>query len=118
MFAGFDAEAIAAFTAADVERLLGDAGIVRTRAKIEATITNARALLELDSLDALVWSYAPDPGPAPLGPADIPAQTPESAALSKRLRKEGFRFVGPTTVYAFMQSMGLVNDHVADCAFR
>ena len=118
VFAGFDPEAVAAFGPADVERLLTDAGIVRNRAKIEATIGNARATLAIDSLDALVWSYAPAAGPAPQGPGDIPAQTAESTALSKELLRRGFRFVGPTTVYAFMQSMGLVNDHVAGCAFR
>ena len=118
VFAGFDPARVAAFGQADVERLMGDAGIVRNRAKIEATIGNARAMLDLESLDALAWSYAPEPGAAPRGPSDIPAQTPESKALSKELLRRGFRFVGPTTVYAFMQSMGLVNDHVADCDFR
>ena len=118
VFAGFDPQAVAAFGPGDVERLMADAGIVRNRAKIEATISNARAMLELDSLDELVWSYAPQPGPAPGGPADIPASTTESKALSKELQRRGFRFVGPTTVYAFMQSMGLVNDHVAGCDFR
>ena len=118
VFAGFDPERVAAFGPDDVEGLLNDAGIVRNRAKIEATIGNARAMLELDSLSDLVWSYAPEPRPAPAGPGDIPVSTPESKALSKELQRRGFRFVGPTTVYAFMQAMGLVDDHVADCAFR
>ena len=117
-FAGFDPEAVASFTEADVDRLMADTGIVRNRAKIAATIGNARAMAGLDSLSDLVWSYAPSPRPAPHGAGDIPAQTLESVALSKELKRRGFRFVGPTTVYAFMQSMGLVNDHVADCAYR
>ena len=118
VFAGFDPHTIAAFGPKDVERLAADRGIVRNRAKIEATITNARAMLELESLSELVWSFAPGPRPAPKTPADIPAQTPESAALSKELKRHGFRFVGPTTCYAFMQAMGLVNDHLADCPAR
>ena len=118
VFCGFDPERLAEFGAADVDRLLGDPGIVRNRAKVEATIGNARAMLSVDSLAELVWSFAPPPGPAPAGPADIPATTAESGALSKELKRRGFRFVGPTTVYAFMQSMGLVNDHVAGCAVR
>ena len=117
-FAGFEPETVASFTDVDVERLMADAGIVRNRAKIEATIGNARAMAGVDSLSDLVWGFAPPPRPAPQGPGDIPAQTAESVALSKELKRRGFRFVGPTTVYAFMQSMGLVNDHVADCAFR
>ncbi|HVM18798.1 MAG TPA: DNA-3-methyladenine glycosylase I [Egibacteraceae bacterium] len=118
VFANFDPPTVARFDDADVERLMTDAGIVRNRAKIEATVTNARAMASVDSLSALVWRYAPSPRPAPRRPSDIPAVTPESTALSKELKRHGFRFVGPTTVYAFMQSMGLVNDHVADCAFR
>ena len=118
VFAGFEPEVVAAFDETDVERLMADAGIVRNRAKILATIGNARAMADIDSLDALVWSYAPPPRPAPPGAGDIPAQTAESKALSKELLRRGFRFVGPTTVHAFMQSMGLVNDHVAGCAFR
>ena len=117
-FAGFDIEAVAAFGERDVARLLGDVGIVRNRRKIEATIANARAVLTLDSLADLVWGYAPAPGPPPQTSSDIPAQTPESKALSKDLKRRGFRFVGPTTVYAFMQSMGLVNDHLASCPTR
>ena len=118
VFAGFEPEKVAEFGAADVERLLTDPGIVRNRAKIEATITNARAVLDVDSFSGLVWSFAPPPGPAPRTAADIPAQTPESAALSKELKHRGFRFVGPTTCYAFMQAMGLVNDPLADCESR
>ncbi len=118
VFAGFDPEAVAAFTPRDVERLAGDAGIVRNRSKISATIDNARAVLAMDSLSELVWSFAPPPGPAPRVPGDIPAQTAESRAMSRELKRRGFRFVGPTICYAFMQSMGLVNDHVADCTFR
>jgi DNA-3-methyladenine glycosylase I len=118
VFCGFDPPQVAAFEEADVQRLVGDAGIVRNRAKIEATVANARAMLDVESLDDLVWSFAPPAGPAPVVPADIPAQTAESKALSKELKRRGFRFVGPTTVYAFMQSMGLVNDHLADCPAR
>ena len=115
-FAGFRISAVAAFDEADVERLLSDSGIVRHRGKIEAAIGNARAALELpEGLDALVWSYAPAPRPRPRARAGIPARTPESEALSKELRRHGFRFVGPTTVYAFMQSAGLVDDHLAGC---
>ncbi|MGZ4382552.1 MAG: DNA-3-methyladenine glycosylase I [Gaiellaceae bacterium] len=115
-FAGFRISAVAAFGEADVERLLCDPGIVRHRGKIEAAIGNARAALELpEGLDALVWSYAPAPRPRPRARAGIPARTPESEALSKELRRHGFRFVGPTTVYAFMQSAGLVDDHLAGC---
>src|SRR5688500_6950040 len=115
VFAGFDPEVVASYGESDVERLMADAGIVRNRAKIEATISNARAMLDIASLSELVWNYAPEPRPAPVRAGDIPAETPESKALSKDLKKRGFRFFGPTTVYAFMQSMGLVNDHVADC---
>jgi DNA-3-methyladenine glycosylase I len=122
VFAGFDPEAVARFGDEDVARLLTDARIVRNRAKIEATIGNARATLALadegTSLSALVWSFQPPPRPAPKVPEDLPSQTPESAALSKALRRHGFRFVGPTTVYAFMQAMGLVNDHLDGCPAR
>jgi DNA-3-methyladenine glycosylase I len=116
-FAGFDAEQVARFGAKDVERLLGDAGIVRNRAKIEAAIQNARATLELGSLDAYFWEFI---GGRPRVNAwrtlaELPAETPESRALSKDLKRRGFRFVGPTSMYAFMQSVGLVNDHTVDC---
>jgi DNA-3-methyladenine glycosylase I len=119
-FAGFRIEAVAAFGERDVERLMADAGIVRNRAKIEAAIGNARAAAALpDGLSALVWSFAPDPGrPAPRTPADIAPTTPESAALSKELKRRGFAFVGPTTAYATMQACGLVDDHLAGCYAR
>ena len=116
-FAGFDVEAVARFADRDVERLLADAEIVRHRGKIEATIANARAAAALDApLPKLLWSFAPPPRPRPKSVADIAAQTPESAALARELRGRGFRFLGPTTVYAFMQAAGLVDDHVAGCA--
>jgi DNA-3-methyladenine glycosylase I len=118
-FAGFDPEAVAAFGEADVARLLDDAGIVRNRLKIEATISNARTLLDLDeSFSDLLWSFAPPAGPAPATFADVPATTPESIAMAKALKKRGFRFVGPTTAYALMQATGMVNDHLADCIAR
>jgi DNA-3-methyladenine glycosylase I len=120
-FAEFDIEAVAAFDDDDVTRLLGDAGIVRNRAKIDAAIANARAALAVEGgLAALMWSYAPDPSKrrAPKSLGDIPAVTPESTALAKDLKRRGFRFVGPTTVYAHLQACGMVNDHLAGCAFR
>jgi DNA-3-methyladenine glycosylase I len=113
-FAGFDVERIAAFGEADVARLMADEGIVRNRLKIDATINNARAALDVD-LAELVWAFAPDPRPRPPTPADVPALTPESTALAKELKKRGFRFLGPTTVYAMMQACGLVDDHIAGC---
>jgi DNA-3-methyladenine glycosylase I len=120
-FAGFEPEAVARFGERDVERLLGNSGIVRNRLKVESAIANARATLavqeELGSLDAFLWSFV---GGAPrangwrsLG--EIPAETEESRAMSKELKRRGFRFVGPTICYAFMQAAGLVNDHVVDC---
>ncbi len=123
-FAGFDPEKVAAFDDGDVGRLLGDAGIVRHRGKIEATIANAAATLavqaERGSLAALVWEFEPvrrgRATPVRLG--DLPPQTPESLALSKALRRYGFRFIGPTTAYAAMQSLGLVNDHLKGCHAR
>ena len=119
-FAGFDIAAVARFGPADVERLMGDAGIVRNRAKIEAAIANARAAMAVDDLGALIWSFAPDPDgrPAPRTFADVPAVTPESTALAKELKRRGFRFVGPTTAYALMQACGLVNDHLEGCCAR
>jgi DNA-3-methyladenine glycosylase I len=118
-FAGFDPARVAAFGDADVERLMADAGIVRNRAKVAATIANARAVLDLDgSLDELLWSFAPPPRPAPRGLGDVPAVTDESTALAKQLKRRGFRFVGPTTAYALMQATGMVNDHLAGCVFR
>lgn len=125
-FAGFDFEAVARFGPPDVERLLGDAGIVRHRGKIEATIGNARRACELvereGSLAAYIWSFEPDPEsrPAELTEAALRAlsTSTESVALSKDLKKRGWRFFGPTTAYAFMQAMGLVNDHTEACATR
>jgi len=121
-FADFKIASVAAFTDADKERLLADAGIIRNRAKIEATVANARVLAEWapGELDELIWSFAPDPAgrPAPKSLADVPAVTDESTALSKTLKKRGIRFVGPTTAYALMQACGLVDDHLADCVAR
>ena len=121
-FAGFEPDAIARFGPDDVERLLRDAGIVRNRAKIEATIANARATVDLRDrgtpLDEIVWAHRPEPRPAPASFADVPAQLPEAAALAKALKKAGFRFVGPTTVYAMMQATGIVNDHLVGCDAR
>src|SRR5687767_12644936 len=119
-FEGFDPEVVAGYGTAEIDRLLGDAAIVRHRGKIEATIANAQATLAMHeagtSLSELVWSHAPPPRPAPLTAiSEIPASTPESTALSKAMRKLGMRFVGPTTVYAFMQSAGVVDDHLAGC---
>jgi len=125
-FAGFDFEQVALFGAHDVERLLGDASIVRHRGKIESTINNARRCVELveaeGSLAAYVWRFepAPETRPSPLTWKALQAmsQTDESRALAKDLKRRGWSFVGPTTVYAFMQAMGLVNDHVEGCASR
>jgi len=115
-FRGFSIEAVARYGPADVERLLSDPGIVRNRSKIEATIANARAALDLPGgLARLLWSYAPSPRPRPAASSEIPARTPESVALARELRRRGFRFVGPTTVYALMQATGMVDDHLADC---
>ena len=120
-FAGFDFGKVASFGERDVERLLGDASIVRHRGKIEAVINNAQRASELveqeGSLAAFVWRFEPEPHPAPLTPEDLQAlaQTDASRALAKELKRRGWRFVGPTTVYAFMQAMGLVNDHLAGC---
>ena len=115
-FAGFDVETVAAFGDDDVARLLADAGIVRNRAKIEATIANARAAADLDiDLSDLLWSYAPPPRPRPRTLADVPSLSPESQAMAKDLKKRGFRFVGPTTAYALMQATGMVDDHIASC---
>jgi DNA-3-methyladenine glycosylase I len=125
-FAGFDRDRLARFRARDVTRLLGDAGIVRHRGKIEAAIANARAACEVaereGSLAGLVWRFEPSPASRPrrLTGAALArlTETPESRALSKELKRRGFRFVGPTTVYAFMQAMGLVNDHLEGCHAR
>ena len=123
-FDGFDIEKVASYGERDIARLLSDEGIVRNRKKIEAAIANARTARELHSagetIDELIWSFAPDPKtrPAPRSGEDIPAVTDESTALSKELKRRGFIFVGPTTAYATMQAVGLVNDHLAGCAFR
>ncbi len=125
-FDGFDAERVARYTARDIERLLGDAGIVRHRGKIESTINNAQRVLELraefGSLAAWAWGYEPPPAARPkrMTLAALKAMTtsPESVAMSKDLKKRGWSFVGPTTVYAFMQAMGLVNDHLDGCHVR
>ncbi len=118
-FAGFDPQAVARFGPDDVERLMADAGIVRNRAKIEAAIGNAAAVLELDGGFAdLVWSFAPPPRPAPRSFADVPATTDESVALSRELKRRGFRFFGPTTAYAMMQATGMVDDHLEGCFAR
>ena len=118
-FAGFDPAAVAKFGHSDIERLLGDAGIVRHRGKIEATINNAGRALEMadefGSLAAYFWTYEPK---RQFPPRDIPATTDVSTALSKDLKARGWRFVGPTTAYAFMQAMGLVNDHLEGCEAR
>lgn len=119
-FANFECEAVAQFTEADVERLLQNPGIIRHRGKIEAAINNARRALELreeaGSLAAFFWRYEPDP--AEHARRGLVSQTPESGALSKALKKRGWRFVGPTTIHAFMQAMGMVNDHAPGCAFH
>lgn len=119
-FAGFEPAAVAEFGDDDVERLLADAGIVRNRLKVNAAITNARAVVALQeaggSLDQLFWSYVPAPrATRPTGWNDVPASTPESVALTKELKKVGFVFVGPTTMYAAMQACGLVDDHIEGC---
>jgi len=122
-FDGFDVEKVAAYGERDTARLLDDAGIVRNRKKIEAAIANARAIRELhagrETLDEVVWGFAPDASrSAPKSFDELAATTPESTALSKELKRRGFVFVGPTTAYASMQAAGLVNDHLAGCAFR
>jgi DNA-3-methyladenine glycosylase I len=118
-FANFEVERIAAFGEADRARLLADAGIVRNRLKVDATIANARAALALEvDLADLLWSFAPEPRPRPRTPADVPPSTPESAAMAKELKRRGFRFVGPTTAYAMMQACGLVDDHIEGCRIR
>ena len=116
-FAGFDPARVARFGPADVDRLLGDEGIVRNRLKVESAITNARATLDAGGLDELLWAVV---GREPIvnrwaSLREIPAETAESRALSKELKRRGFRFVGPTICYALMQACGLVNDHVVTC---
>ena len=113
-FDGFDPSRVATFDDARVTRLLTDSGIVRNRAKIEATVRNARAVVDLD-LDRLLWSFAPTDHIRPASGADVPAVTPESKAMAKELKRRGFAFVGPTTCYAMMQATGMVDDHLTDC---
>ena len=121
-FAGFDPEAVAAFGPEDLERLLADPRVIRQRAKLEAAVANARATLALrgsgEDLARLVWSFRPPDAPAPEGWPDVPSETPASRDLAKTLKGRGFRFIGPTTAYALMQSAGLVNDHLAACPVR
>jgi DNA-3-methyladenine glycosylase I len=123
-FDGFDIERIAAYGNKERKRLLADAGIVRNRMKIEATITNAKATREMhangETLDELIWSFAPDSDsrPVPRTLADLEATTPESKALAKELKRRRFVFVGPTSAYSTMEAVGVVNDHLAGCAFR
>ena len=115
-FDGFDIETVARFTDRDVTRLMADVGIVRNRAKIEATIANARAAADLEvDLSDLLWSYAPPTRPRPRTLSDVPSLSPESQAMAKDLKKRGFRFVGPTTAYALMQATGMVDDHIESC---
>jgi DNA-3-methyladenine glycosylase I len=121
-FHGFEIDQVAAMGEADIERLLLDAGIVRHRGKIASTINNAKQAQEIraefGSLARYIWGFEPEPVTGPQSMGEVPAQTEASKALSKDLRKRGFSFVGPTTVYAFMQAMGLVNDHVEGCFCR
>jgi DNA-3-methyladenine glycosylase I len=121
-FAGFDPGEVARFGDADVERLLANADIVRNRAKIEATLANANATVALrttaEPLDVLVRAHAPAPNQAPKTWADVPTTRPEAVALARELKRRGFRFVGPTTLYALMQACGLVDDHLAGCPAR
>jgi DNA-3-methyladenine glycosylase I len=115
-FHQFDVERVARYRDRDIARLMEDAGIVRNRAKIEATIANARAVADLDvDFGELLWSFAPPQRPRPAAMSDVPAVTPESTAMAKELKRRGFRFVGPTTAYALMQATGMVDDHTADC---
>jgi DNA-3-methyladenine glycosylase I len=115
-FAGFDVDTVARFGEQDIDRLLADPGIVRNRAKIEATIGNARVIVdgELD-LDALLWSFAPSRRARPADLSQVPATSPESMAMAQELKRRGLRFVGPTTAYALMQATGMVDDHIVDC---
>jgi len=115
-FHRFDVDRVARYTDRDVDRLMADAGIVRNRAKIEATIANARAVADLDvDLGELLWSFAPPDRPRPAALSEVPAVSAESTAMAKELKRRGFRFVGPTTAYALMQATGMVDDHVASC---
>ncbi|MGO8853860.1 DNA-3-methyladenine glycosylase I [Mycobacterium sp.] len=117
-FSGFDIDTVAGYSDADVQRLMADEGIVRNRAKIEATIANARAAADLGSsaeLSELLWSFAPASRPRPVEASQIPSATEESKAVARELKRRGFRFVGPTTAYALMQATGMVDDHIRDC---
>ncbi len=115
-FHNFDIDRVARYTDRDINRLMADTEIVRNRAKIEATIANARAAADSDiDLGELLWSFAPPPRQRPADLSEVPAVTPESTAMAKELKRRGFRFVGPTTAYALMQATGMVDDHVADC---
>jgi DNA-3-methyladenine glycosylase I len=115
-FKGFDVDEVARFADHDIARLMDDTGIVRNRAKIEATIANARAIIDLGTdFSDLLWSFAPAPRPRPADLSQVPAITPESTAMAKELKRRGFRFVGPTTAYALMQATGMVDDHTASC---
>lgn len=117
-FDGFDVEKVARFTEADMQRLLADDGIVRNRAKIEATVANARAVMDLGSpqdLSDLLWSFAPPPRPRLADLSQIPSTSAESTAMARELKRRGFRFVGPTTAYALMQATGMVDDHISAC---
>ncbi|MBW0018681.1 MAG: DNA-3-methyladenine glycosylase I [Mycobacterium sp.] len=117
-FDGFDVDTVARYGDADVQRLLADEGIVRNRAKIEATIANARAAAELgtpEDFSKLLWSFAPPPRSRPANGSEIPSTSVESQAMARELKRRGFRFVGPTTAYALMQATGMVDDHIRDC---
>lgn len=120
-FAGFDADQVASYGAADRERLMADAGIVRNQRKVEAAITNARATVALrdrGGLEDFILGFRPDPVPAPLTSFDLPTTTPASVALAESLKRAGFVFVGPTTMHALMEAVGLVDDHLAGCHRR
>ena len=121
-FADFDPDAVAAFGDADVERLLGDAGIIRNRAKIESTLANARATVAIrdagEPLETVIRAHAPARQGPPSSWSDVPSKTPETVALARELKRRGFRFVGPTTLYALMQACGLVDDHLVGCPWR
>ncbi len=120
-FAGFDADTVAAYGPPEVERLMADPGIVRNRRKIDAAIANARAtvaLREQGGLESFIWSFRPDPRPAPVTTADVPTTSPESLAMSRALKRAGFAHVGPTTMYALMEAIGLVDDHLEGCHRR
>jgi DNA-3-methyladenine glycosylase I len=114
-FSGFDIETVAHYTDADVARLMADDGIVRNRAKIEATIANARAAADIEDFSELLWSFAPAPRPRPVDASEVLSVTAESTAMARELKRRGFRFVGPTTAYALMQATGMVDDHLRTC---